>query len=1015
MTDQPFSLLRNLAKAEASPPERTDGKVAFVSALQEMGITSVFDIVRRSKPAFVRELARLSDANGELAYENARCYATQIVRLYRNQLVSSGRTQTVSRRTGVRSLVDIGPSFPNLFKENWDLFCKVGAIEAKDSPAAYLTSLYRFAREELEGSSAETNRIYLDDRRPDLKDLLIDQQSTFTPVPTLQIVNQVLTKAIDAYVDTVEADKDKTIYQLVAEKKHPFVFPYNFHHQQITLGLGGKKPRLGELSYRVSLELPATSAGTNRYGALQHNSAVAQVMMSGFSPEQQAIVLAPALPMPPAPAKTADEALDNHKALLNITQFFKTYYGVVYIQGADNPLDTLRIFIEKTGLESNTVEAMLAVHHHAPYESSNVLPAGHSSIDSETTVKASPTKYGACYVNGPTDQPPLGLSRDDKGNARLLNTSVDRFDRLQRMIRLQSWMDIPFAELDTLIMAVIRSEGEANTGMLLTLNTLRALGTYRYLHGRYTIDPQEFAAFFHILSAHANDGHLPMFDKVFNNPSLFDTPLVLNGTRFYLHSSDSNNNRTLAQICAGLQLPLTQDDLWQIAIDTRELLGDAPQDLLRNSSMISSMYRQTRIALMFGLAAKDSRALVDLLGGASYRKKIVAGKLRTGAEDANAESDILDILMQLDWAVTWLKDTGRDVASLRRQLGIDSKEAPAPQNLIDQLNQLAKETRDALLTAAQLALLDLPTKDNAGTAIDWSGGVLKPLIDPAGLVIAQALHLLDDQPLIIASVLEKQLEPIALDESEKTEVTTRLLEFILKGYFVQHRLMEGLLQINAGLPLDRSETVMRWAGSSAGKFLGLLLSATADAPLSLPLTAPALAVVDSLMTLARHAEANQQLGLSAQALRTFLIYPQWLHASLKTPLELSFTSFYLLDRYRAWRDGGGHAETALLGYLSRSNGLETGKASEQAQLCANLLAVLSGWSASEVLAASAFLTTHGGIATSMHEVDWVNRMHSINVLTGLAANQILNATNLTPDSEPELWKNVGIAVMADNR
>ncbi|MBX8533093.1 hypothetical protein K5D33_00010 [Pseudomonas cichorii] len=1011
MTDQPFSLLRNLAKAEASTTERTDGKVAFVSALQEMGITSVFDIVRRSKPAFVRELARLSDANGELAYENARCYATQIVRLYRNQLVSSGRTQTITSRTGVRSLVDIGPSFPNLFKENWDLFCKVGAIEAKDSPAAYLTSLYRFALEELENSTPETNRIKLDDRRPDLKDLLIDHQNTFTPVPTLQIVNQVLTKAIDAYVDTVEGDKDKTIYQLVAEKKHPFLFPYNFHHQQITLGLGGKKPRLGELSYRVSLEVPATTAGTSAYGALQHNSAIAQVMMSGFSPEQQAIVLAPALPLEPPPANTADDVQDDQEDLLTITRFFKTHYGVSYIQGAANALDSLKVFIEKTGLNSDEVEAVLAVHNHAPYGSPNVLSAGHNAIEPQ----ASAVKYGACYVNGPSDQQPLGLSRDDKGNTRLINTSVDRFDRLQRMIRLQRWMDIPFAELDTLIMAVIRSEGAENTAAVLTQNVLRTLGTYRYLRSRYTLEPEEFAAFLHGLSAYANDGHLPMFDKVFNNPSLFDTPLVLNGSRFYLNSTDSNNNRTLAQICAGLQLPLTQDDLWPIAMDTRDLIGAAPQDLIRNSSMISSMYRQTRIASMFGLAAKDSRALVDLLGGESYRKKVVTGKLRAAADDTNVEPDILDILMQLDWAVTWLKDTGRDVATLRRQLGIDSTQAAIPQSLIDQLNQLATETRDAALTAAKLDLLNLPAKDNAGTAIDWSGNVLKTLIDASGLVMAQALSLLDDQTLVIAAALEAKLKPINLEESEKAEVTTRLLEFILKGYFVQHRLMEGLLQTNAGLPLDRSETVMRWAGSSADTFLGQLLSATADAPLSLPLSAPGLAVIDALMTLMRYAEANQQLGLSAQALRTFLVYPQWLHATLKTPLELSPTSFYLLDRYRDWRDSGGHPETALLGYLSRANGLETARASELAQLCANLLAALSGWSASEVLTASAFLTAHGGIAISMHEVDWINRMHSTNALTGLAANQILNATDLTSDSEPELWKNVGIAVMAANR
>ena len=50
MAEQPFSLLKNLAKAEAHTPELAEGKLTFVSALQEMGITSVFDIVRRAKP-----------------------------------------------------------------------------------------------------------------------------------------------------------------------------------------------------------------------------------------------------------------------------------------------------------------------------------------------------------------------------------------------------------------------------------------------------------------------------------------------------------------------------------------------------------------------------------------------------------------------------------------------------------------------------------------------------------------------------------------------------------------------------------------------------------------------------------------------------------------------------------------------------------------------------------------------------------------------------------------------------
>ncbi|MBI6853025.1 hypothetical protein YA0002_09630 [Pseudomonas cichorii] len=1006
MADQPFSLLKNLAKAEATTPELAEGKLTFVSALQEMGITSVFDIVRRAKPAFVRELARLSDANGELAYENARCYATQIVRLYRNQLVSSGRTQSITRRTGVRSLVEIGPSFPNLFKENWDLFCKVGAIEAKDSPAAYLTSLYRFAKEELEGSSEETNRIHLEERRPDLKDLLIDQQSTFTPVPTLQIVNQVLTKAIDAYVDTVEADKDKTIYQLVAEKKHPFLFPYNFHHQQIMLGLAGKKPMLGELSYQISLEILGTETQKDAYGALQHNSTVAQIMMSGLSPEQQAIVLAPALPPAPPPAETAEETLDDQEDLLTITRFFKASYGVNYIHGAANPLDSLSVFIEKTGLTSDSVEALLAVHHYAPYVSPNVLGGGHNAIGSQATAGALPTQYGACYVNGPTDQAPLALNKDTEGKTRLVNTSLDRFDRLQRMIRLQRWMDIPFAELDTLIMAVIRSEGETNTGQVLTLNLMRALGTYRYLNKRYSIEPEEFAGFFHKLSAYASKGRLPAYDRVFNHPVLFDMPMVMDGKGIWMATGDTESNRSLAQICVALGLEFNEDSLWNIMTDTKAIYGET---LKRNLSMMSSMYRQTRIASMFDLPAPACRALIDVLGGEPYRHQIAKGALKQATTENKPPTpapDILDILMQLDWAVNWLNETGRDVWTLRRQLAIDPTQSAVPQSLLDQLDKLGKDAGEAALTKEQLTPLNLPASDDSGTAIDWWGTVLAALIETHGLVKALPLTLDDNATTALNKLLAVQLGPVNLAPATKETIQTRLGEFLFKGYVIQHRLVEGLLQANAGLPLDRCETVMRWAGTSADVFLGKVMDAAASASFKLPLPADSQAVIDSLKTLLRYTEVNQQLGLSAQALRTFLVNPKWLHTRFAAPLPLSLASLHALDRYRNWRDNCGHPETALLSYLAMAN---SSAATEWAQQLARLI----NWSSTEIAKSRAFLVNR--ICQSMHQVDWLSRMQNTSTLTGLSTTQLQAATDLTSASTTDEWKKVGDAVMGASR
>lgn len=98
MDDQPFSLIANLAKTPPPDQQRTGDKVDFVSAMQTLGYASVFDILRSSKKSFVRKVRSLSDANAELAYENAQCYATQIVRFYRNELISSGRKPALTAR-----------------------------------------------------------------------------------------------------------------------------------------------------------------------------------------------------------------------------------------------------------------------------------------------------------------------------------------------------------------------------------------------------------------------------------------------------------------------------------------------------------------------------------------------------------------------------------------------------------------------------------------------------------------------------------------------------------------------------------------------------------------------------------------------------------------------------------------------------------------------------------------------------------------------------------------------------
>ncbi len=285
------SLMNALVQAGGSPKKK---RVDFATAMQKMGFTSVFDIVRLPKPAFVRQLATYSDADAELAYDNAMGYAALIARLYREYKTSSGSFQALAERSGIRALVPLGPTFPNLFEENWGEFCKVGAIAAIDSPVAYLSALRVFIQQ-LEATSPAPERLLLDRRRPDLKELLITQESTFTPRPMLEIVNAVLGSNLRLYLDGLPADATKPIQQVLAERRFPFELPYNFYHRQCQLGLSDNKPWLGELSYQASLLLPIQQDATNHYGEVQKPVPQAQRLLSGLSPQQQALLVEPSV------------------------------------------------------------------------------------------------------------------------------------------------------------------------------------------------------------------------------------------------------------------------------------------------------------------------------------------------------------------------------------------------------------------------------------------------------------------------------------------------------------------------------------------------------------------------------------------------------------------------------------------------------------------------------------------------------------------------------------------------
>jgi hypothetical protein len=915
------SLLAQLID-HADPP--APGRDDFQTALQRLNIHSVLDIVRVSEKAFAEQLATCNDDDAHAVYHKAKSAAAQLERLFREQQVSSTRPSPRAERDVA---ADTDATYQALFNENWKQFCASSSIAAVDSPAAYLRALYLFALQ-LEQNAKGAGALTLSARRADLKDLLIDQHSVAGQVPMLSIINQTL-------LSNIAGANANDAYALLSETWYPFSLPYHFHHQQCRLGLSGDKPMLGELNYRISRQLPLAGA-TSTYGHVVTQNNDVQGLLSGLSPAQQAMLKKDWVTAQDAPT------------------FYRTYFNWEAEQAPENVTD----FLNHTQLDAEQLQALLAQQTQAPRKSPNCQQ---------------PTRltYGACYINGAlASASTLAISLNKDAPAKLVNLSLERFDRLQRMIRLQRWLGLPFAQLDTLLVSAMRCEGASNQALLITHNTLRALGVFCYLSKRYGLQAEEFAAWLHQLPVHGSGERVSLFDQVFNRAGSALPALCLDEQAF--------DATTRQQLCAALGLQDTQESL-------QLLIADEPAT--RTIETVSALYRQARIARLFGLSVMECQQLVQLLGTNTFLTQLRHPTLRRKLKGA---VDFLDMLMHLEWASRWLKANGNSLSLLRHQLLLDQQvQDPA-------INLLLKEfaAYDQVPLSKRLNLLDLPQqlddeKDRL-RAVDWESlvqQVLQQMRSNTSIEMA-----LDEALSTIALSTQADRKPYLIDRAKPLLRT--LMETVRNEFWLLYIRLKNIIQAVPQLP-----------GSANGinKYDNHFLRLHAPA-------APPLQTLGYLILLLPHAVDVLQLPLSRQALAQFLINPHWLDSDYQASslLELAPHTLYLMQQFKHCIDRFGVTEGQILDYFSQANAQPKKMAQNTTAETSAHLAQLFGWSASEIAVLSSQLKPPR--ITSMDRLDWLLRCRQASTATGLSADLLIAASQLETSSTFAQWKAVGEAL-----
>lgn len=842
-------------------------------------------------------------------------------------------------------------------------------MAAADSPVAYLRALYLFARQLEDQGKGTDKKITLDVRRPDLKTLQIDEQSLTRLIPQLDIVNQTLSRQLETYLARTSGEqRGLSRDDVLGRQRYPWQLPFDHAHRQCWLSLENGKPQLGELNYRISLKLPVSQRPENTYGVVSHPAFEAQRLLSGLSPAQQTLLT---------------EAFTSRPGVTRAVDFFTRHYG-----SDESSLKALPHWLQRSELSAEQTEALLACGRSLPVLSANVAASAVPALDTQPALH-----IGAAYVNAPISVDPqssLHLESDASGAISLVNTSWNRFERLHRMIRLQRWLQVPFDQLDTLLVSITRSEQHADPSFPLNDNTLRTLGVFRYLSRRYDLAPEEFSALLHEIPVHAPGTRRSLYDQVFNHTPLAGQPLRVDSLMFQAPLPDA----TRLQLCAGLGLRDTPDSLlWVIDQALEHLPSPCP-----TLKVLGAVYRQVRIARLFGLSVIDSHHVAHVLGGEVFCKQLVFPHLRPSG--SNAPTDLLDVLMQMDWLVSWLKDSRQSIEDLRHQLVLDpDSQTPQVQAHLKQLNECVDLTRQGLLRQQDLDDLTLPQPkaDTGAAPIQWHAVIVHGILRSNPLLRPNSPK---ELPKGIVELIEELT--FSRDPQTNTDLRNEAREAIgkkFKEFYQQLQPLKGKIEAlfsNAAHASYDPALITQCLRHTARQ---LARAAAAESSTS---------VLKNLLLTLPDAQLFLALAVSREVLHTFLLHPEWLctEQAPGSVLKLSLNTIYLLQRFDYALNTYGLSQDTLLAFIQYANMPSAADPSPLHAQLANLLR----WTPAEVEQVAQHLP--GKRAHTLAHLDWVMRCRETARLTGLSAKTLLQTADLTATYTSQAWKQVGAALVA---
>nr|WP_241390863.1 neuraminidase-like domain-containing protein [Serratia proteamaculans]ULG16701.1 SppA [Serratia proteamaculans]ULG16846.1 SppA [Serratia proteamaculans] len=718
--------------------DKVNAPRAHLSEENDTAVT-LTDLFSRSFPE-VKKITGDSLSWGEVRYLYRQAQKEQKEnQLTESRILARANPQLANTvRLGIRQAAS-SRSYDDWFGSRADRFARPNTVASMFSPAAYLTELYREAKD----LHPTTSQYRLDTRRPDLAQLALSQNNMDEEITTLGLSSELLLRSVGSH----ENLDDGAVMELLAGYRQTGMTPYHRVYeaarqaillQDPMLQAFDRNPDVAQLMDRASLlaiesdispvlyQILTEEITANNYAALwTKNFGDTEVSMFA-SPDYLARyygidndTLASLLSMVSQPAGSDTG-------------------GTVILTEVDNPRN---LACQVTALGDDSYRFRFTILNNFTDLGFGLLVRGASPFafywedrtfpyvkdiefsvditvpdaDFTDNMRSFNLFQGTSATNG------YGISRFTI--TRIITTSHQEFYlKLNKVLRLYKACGITPAEL----LQITSSLGDALT---IDHAVLSKIFQVRYLMSHYQLDVARSLVLCNgTISDQAFSGENGLFNTLFNTPPLNGQQFSADDTALDLRSEAPEDAFRLNVLKRAFNVSASGlSTLWQLA------RGNSSAGFTCSADNIAALYRVKLLADIHDLSVGELSMLLSV----SPFSGVATGSL--------SDDELTQLIQFLYLTTTWLTAQGWSVSDVFLMLTTTYSTLLTPEmenlfaTLRSGLSGRSFSSSDELSTAAAplvAASTQLDSSDSAGAMLDWADA-----LQPEGLTLADFISL----------------------------------------------------------------------------------------------------------------------------------------------------------------------------------------------------------------------------------------------------------------------------------